>query len=74
MQVSPRAMPVQPIRVYFGTQQIHARRETRARFDPQFARGKHVNTHVNHVTLAVATQNGLSTCSCGSPTRAWDTV
>ena len=29
-----RATPVQPTRVYFGTQQIHARRETRARFDP----------------------------------------
>ena len=29
-----RATSVQPTRVYFGTQQIHARRETRARFDP----------------------------------------
>ena len=38
---------MQSTRVYFDTQQIHARRETRARFDPQFARGKRVNTHVN---------------------------
>ena len=29
-----RATPVQPTRVYFGTQQIHARRETRARLIP----------------------------------------
>ena len=29
-----RDPPVQPTRVYFGTQQIYARRETRARFDP----------------------------------------
>ena len=35
-----RATAAQPTRVYFGTQQIHARRKTRARFDPQFARGK----------------------------------
>ena len=34
MQVAPRATPVQPARVYSNTQQIHARRKTRARFDP----------------------------------------
>ena len=38
-QVTPRD-PVQPTRVYFGTQQIHARRETRARFDPQQRLGR----------------------------------
>ena len=41
-----RAPPVQPIRVYFGTQQIHARRETRARFDPNTLEAKHVNAPV----------------------------
>ena len=35
-----RATTVQPTRVYFGTQQIHARRETRARFGPQQRRGR----------------------------------
>ena len=38
-QVTP-GHAVQPTRGYSNTQQIHARRETRARFDPQFARGK----------------------------------
>ena len=37
-QVPPRG-PVQPTRVYFDTQQIHARRETRARFDPNSPKG-----------------------------------
>ena len=40
MQVAPRATPVQPTRVYSNTQQIHARRETRARFDPNSLEAK----------------------------------
>ena len=39
-QAPSLATPVQPTRVYSNTQQIHARRETRARFDPNSLEAK----------------------------------